>query len=110
MDGNMIAKLKDKELEVKFTFNSFLFMEDFNVKDLEEVETKPFKMLGVLRILLLGGFNHNDKIRYGLATVDAFLQEYMVEGSIGDLMEQIMDELYKSDFFKSLQKKTEVTE
>lgn len=93
-----------KEYEVKYTFNSFQYMEDFDVEVFEQAEKKPFKLISTANILLLGGLNHDPKVRYKDATVSVILQDFVKEGgSLAKLMEDMILELQESDFFKSLQ-------
>jgi len=41
----MNIKVDGKEIELEYSFNSFKYMEDFNVLELQEIESKPFKVL-----------------------------------------------------------------
>ena len=41
----MTIKIADVDYEVKFTFNSFKLIEDFDLSELNTLETKPFKIL-----------------------------------------------------------------
>lgn len=100
----MELKIRGQEVEVKFTFNSFKYMEDFDLSVMEEIETKPFKLIPVVETLLVGALNNNPKVKYTPAIISEFLEEYVVENSIGDLLEELMVLLQESNFFKSLQK------
>ena len=95
-----------KERELKYTFNSFEFMEEFDLGILEEAEAKPFKILPLIRMLLLGALNHNStEYKTNDNEVVSFLEEYIIENDISELLTELMDLLGESNFFKSLQKK-----
>lgn len=99
----MNVTIGNKEYELKYTFNSFRYMEEFDVGELQMIETKPFKIIPILRILLHGAVNHNPKQKVSIDNVDAFLEEYSETGDIGDLLEELINLLEESNFFKSLQ-------
>lgn len=101
----MILNIKNKEVEVKFTFNSFKYMQDFDITELQNIEQKPFKMIGVTESLLLGALNNNPKVKFSLIEIDTFIEEYIVENSLSELLEELMKKLQESNFFKSLQMK-----
>lgn len=100
-------KIKNKEYELKYTFNSFKFMQDFDVSAMEEVEKKPFKIIPVLEMLLLGAVNHNAKQVVKEQDIQDYLEEYIAseDGDITALLETLMQLLQESSFFKSLQRK-----
>ena len=102
----MLVKFKDKEYDLKFSFNSFNFMENFDMGELQNLDTKPFKMIGITKILLMGAFNNNPHINVTYDEVDEFLEEYIIDNNIADLLEELIGLLEDSSFFKSLQKKT----
>lgn len=106
----MFIKIKDKDVELKYTFNSFNYMVELDLGALAELESKPFKIVPTIRLLLLGALNHNNKVKYPMNVVDEFLEDFIIEGSVGDLLEDLMKLLEESDFFKSLQKKKEIVE
>lgn len=100
------VKIKGREVELKYTFNSFKYMADFNANDFNEMESKPFKIIPMLGMLLMGAVNHNPKIKISEDLVNEYLEEFAVEGDISSLMEELMTLLQESNFFKSLQKKS----
>jgi hypothetical protein len=100
----MTVKIKNKEYELKFTFNSFKYMEDFDITALQEIESKPFKIIPIISTLLYGAVNHNPKVRVRLEDVEIFLEDFIVDGDVGELLEELMTLLQDSNFFKSLQK------
>lgn len=101
----MNIKIKNKEVELKFSFNSFKYMEEFDIEELSDIEKKPFKIISMVEILLLGALNHNPKIKISKEEISTFLEDYIIENPINVLMEELMVKLQESNFFKSLQKK-----
>jgi hypothetical protein len=105
----MKISIKNKEVELKFTFNSFKYMQDFDITMTQDLETKPFRVLPLLETLLLGAVNSNPKVRFTVEDVQKFLEEYIEnsdeENSLSGLIENLMELLEASSFFKSLQKK-----
>ena len=100
---------KEKEIVEKinpfnFTFNSFRYIKDFDVSELGEMDKKPFIMLDATIQLLYGAMNCNPLKPVGYLEAEAYLAEYIKEGSIAELMEELMEALQESDFFKSLQR------
>lgn len=101
----MVVKIKNKEMELKYSFNSFKYMEDFDISVLGDIQTKPFKMVGLIETLMMGAVNYNPKVRISREDVQKYLEEFMDEdGDITTLLEELMGLLEKSSFFKSLQK------
>ena len=100
----MIIEMKKKEVELKFTFNSFKYMQDFDIKALDEIESKPFKIVPMLETLLMGAVNSNPKVKFTSNDVQEFLEIYVENESITELLEVLMGSLQESSFFKSLQK------
>lgn len=101
-------KTKFQGRELKFTFNSFKFMEDldFSVLEEKEIQTKPFKIVPVLETLMYGAVNSNPKIVVSIDDVQVFLEEFISnDGDIVELFTDLMETLQDSSFFKSLQKK-----
>ena len=99
----MNIKIKGKDVELKYTFNSFNNMEDFDINELTEIESKPFKMVRITETLLMGAVNNNPKIKFTHDDVVDFLEEYVIENSISKLIEELINLLQDSNFFKSLQ-------
>ena len=99
----MIGK---KEHELKYTFNSFKYMENFDLEDINDLQRKPFKMISITEQLLIGALNHDPKKVVMVSDISEYLESVMEEGSITDLLEELMDLLQNSSFFKNLQKKT----
>ena len=96
--------VKEKEYDLKFTFNSFRYMEDFNFSELEEVEHKPFKLISVTKQLLFGALNHNKDEYYSDDDVEDLLENALEDISIADLLNDLVELIQDSGFFKSLQK------
>lgn len=102
----MVVVIKNKEVDLKFTFNSFKYMEDFDLSAIETIEAKPFKIIPLLETLLLGAVNCDPKQKFTVIDVQNFIEIFVEEGSITDLLEELMTLLQDSRFFKSLQKTT----
>lgn len=103
----MNIQINGKEYKLDFTFNSFRYMEDFSLSEMAELETKPFKIIGISKQLLNGALNNDPKVTFTNKQVDILLEKFVEEGSLSDLLEQLMELLQASNFFKSLQKKTD---
>lgn len=101
----MQININEKQYEAKFTFNSFKHMRDFDLTALDMVETRPFVLIDVAGQLLLGALNFDKKNSYSEGDVEYILEEYIENGSIVELVEQLVNELQESGFFKSLQAK-----
>lgn len=101
----MEINIKKKTVELKFTFNSFKYMQDFDMGALEDIDRKPFKMIGMVESLLMGAVNSNPKFKVSLEEVSLFLEDYIAENSLNELLEELMKQLQDSNFFRSLQKK-----
>lgn len=101
-------EIKGKQRELKFTFNSFKYMEEFDVGELETVETKPFKLIAIIQDMLFGAVNNDKKQFVPLEDVEQFLETYIDEEKpLDELFTILMEKLQDSGFFKSLQKKVE---
>lgn len=102
----MTVDINGLTYELKFTFNSFKYMRDFNIGELEALETQPFKIIGIVEMLMMGALNHNPKTHVALIDVDNYLEEFINNGGdIGTLSEELINLLEESNFFKSIQKK-----
>lgn len=97
--------LNEKEFELKYTFNSFMYMEDLDLSELNDIANKPFKILSILKQLVSGGLNFDKKKTYSDEDVDTFLVELVKEADLGKVLEDLLGELEESDFFKNLRKK-----
>lgn len=91
--------------ECKYTFNSFKYMKDFDVKDFNKIDSHPFRIASILETLLMGAMNSNPKEFVQVEDVQDYLEEYAVEGDLSELLNMLMAKLEESNFFKSLQKK-----
>ena len=95
------------EQELKFTFNSFKYMQEFNPDEFDEIESHPFKLIPLVTMLLMGATNGSPKIKYTEDDICDFLDVYVETESLSDLMQSLMGKLQESSFFKSLQKTAE---
>jgi len=93
-----------KERELNYTFNSFKYMQDFDLLAIEDAETKPFKIIPLLETMLLGALNNDKEYTTNIVLVEEFLENYVIEGDISELLKSLMELLEQSSFFKSLQK------
>lgn len=100
----MNINIKKKEIEIQFTFNSFKYMADFDMGALSDLDKKPFKMIGMVETLLMGAVNNNPKVKISQEDVSIFLENYIAENSLNELLEELMSKLQESNFFKSLQR------
>lgn len=93
----------ESQLDLKFTFNSFRYMEELDLMELQTLEQTPFKILGVTETLLRGALNHNPNKKFNNNEVVEILEEVMEEGELMELLELLLEELQESSFFKNLQ-------
>lgn len=105
----MEINYKGKTLDLEFTYNSFKSMQDLNFGELNELEHKPFKMIAFTEQLVLGLLKSDPKRNVTQADVEKVMKEYEEdeEKGIPTLFGDLMEELEKSRFFKSLQKMQE---
>ena len=101
----MEIKYKGKVLPLKYTFNSFKYMEDLDLGILSELDEKPFKIVGMTLTLLMGAMNYRPKIQYDEEQAYEVLESISDEGNMVELLEFLIGELEKSSFFKNLQEK-----
>lgn len=100
------VKIKSKEYDLKYTFNSFKYMSDFEFSGLEDLDKKPFKIIPIVENLLFGAVNHDPKYIVKLQDVQSYLENYVIDGgNIVSLLEELLASLQESNFFKALQKK-----
>jgi len=98
-------KLGRREVELKFTYNSMLYLENFNFGDIDKIdEGYVFKMFSMTRELLFGAVNNNPRKKFTLDDVDKYLSKFEEDdGDIKELFELLFDKLESSNFFKKLQ-------
>jgi hypothetical protein len=99
--------IKNREYDLKFTFNSFKYMKELNLKDIEDFETNPLKIACMLEMMLLGAVNSNPNKVVKESELQEYLEEYFTEetSDVTVLFEELMTLLQESSFFKSLQRK-----
>ena len=100
----MIITINDREKDLKFTFNSFRYLGDFDLSVLSEIDKKPFKIIQITKELLYGAVNYDPKDYISETSVDEYLEASMVDGDIVEMLTSLMELLDDSDFFKQLQK------
>lgn len=101
----MIVKFKEKEYTGKFTFNSFLYLEDFDMAEMQEIQTKPFKALKICKELLFASLNYTPNKKVPMDVVTDIIEDTLENGDITQLLIDLTNELEDSNFFKNLQKK-----
>lgn len=104
----MKITINGTERELKFTFNSFRYLEEFQIEELSDIATKPFKVGRVTTDLLYGALNYDPRTKIEFADVVEYVQSVYEneDGDIFELLSQLMEELGNSGFFKQLQKST----
>ena len=102
----MLIAINGVEKELRFTFNSFRYMEDFDLGEITDLEKKPFKILTITEQLLMGALNCDPRDKFSPMDVVEYLEHVLEEESITETLEQLMELLEKSSFFKNLQKPT----
>ena len=98
-------KVGTATMNVEFSFNSFRYMQDFDMGKFAEMGDKPFMIIGIIEDLLRGALNHDRKV---IVTDDELMditEEIVTSGGTTDVLETLMSALEESDFFKSLQAK-----
>ena len=94
-----------KKVDLKFTFNSFKYMENFDLRELAEIEVKPFKIISLSQQLLLGASNCDKSVKVSPLEVERYIEKAVEEEKLTELVEFLVEELKESSFFKLLQKK-----
>lgn len=102
----MTITINNKVVELKFTFNSFKYMEDFDMGDVSDIDKHPFKVIRLTEELLYGAVNNSPKVKFTKEDVAIFLEEYAETNPMLDLLTELMGELENSSFFKNLQETT----
>lgn len=95
---------KGKEYELKYTYNSFRYMQDLDLGELETIESKPFRIIGFTEELLFGAINSTPNKKVSIVEVSNIVEAKMEEGKLMELMERLIKLLEESSFFKNLQK------
>ena len=99
----MTIEIQGKQVELKYSFNSFKYMAELNLSELSELEEKPFKVIPITEQLLFGAVNNNPSVIITVDSVQTYLEGVLEKGELFDLVEQLIELLQASDFFKSLQ-------
>lgn len=101
----MELTINGKKYNLAYTFNSFKYMGDFDVNDINDIKNKPFKIASVLSILFNGALNYDRKKFFSMEKSDELLEKYINEenGDMGKLLETLVDMLQETSFFKQNQ-------
>lgn len=106
----MEIKINGKIRQLKFSFNSFKYLEDFDFAELEDMETKPFKLIRVTEELLFSAVNNDRKNYISVDLVQDYLEEVLEKGELPDLFAELAEMLQSSSFFQNLQENPEESE
>ena len=101
----MKIKIGEVDVELRYTFNSFKYMREFDINEINDIQNKPFKLFAVLSELFYGAVNHNTSIVVSKEESDTMLQEYVSskDCNIGEFINKLFEMLTENDFFKQLQ-------
>lgn len=101
----MKIKIGEVDVELRYTFNSFKYMREFDINEMNDIQNKPFKLFAVLSELFYGAVNHNPSIVISREESDTMLQEYVSskDCNIGEFINKLFEMLTENDFFKQLQ-------
>lgn len=102
----MVVNIKGKDVELKYSFNSFKYMRDLDMGAINDIENRPFEVVPMLVVMVLGAVNNDRKVKFTEAEVEEFIEEFIKEGSISEFIAELMELLQESNFFKSLQRET----
>lgn len=96
-----------KKYTLAYTFNSFKYMEDVDLSALDNVKSKPFKLIVLISDLFYGAMNYDKKDYYDKEICDTLLESYVAqeETDVIALAESLMNMLSETSFFKNLQEK-----
>jgi len=96
-----------KKYTLAFTFNSFRYMEDFDLNKINDVQSKPFMIVSILSDLFYGAINYDRKSFHDREEADELLETYLSQEGVSpvDLVESLINMLTESSFFKNLQEK-----
>lgn len=99
----MEIKIKGKVRDLKYSFNSFRYMEDFNIEEVNTLDRTPFKIARITETMFRGALNHNPKDLVSDEDILKTLEKLSDEGELVKLFEHLSELLEKSAFFQSLQ-------
>ena len=99
-----VAKIMVNETELKFTFNSFKYMQEFSGDSFADLKNHPFKIISLTSMLLLGALNNNPATVYSEEFANSYIETYCETNNISMLFADLSELLQESSFFKSLQK------
>lgn len=102
----MVINFNGEDRELKYTYNSFKYMENFDTSELANLGEKPFKLLGITQTLLTGAINHNPRVVVPQRDIEKHIELEMNSGGLMQLLTDLMLLLEDSSFFKNLQATT----
>lgn len=100
----MELKIGEKKFKLDYTFNSFRHMDEIDFGELENIDSKPFKIIGFTEEMLLGALNYSPNNVFSADEAAMVLNEYMDDGgNLAELVENLTKLMEESQFFKNLQ-------
>lgn len=106
----MEIKIAGKTKELRFSYNSFKYLEDFDISVVEDMEKKPFKLMRLTKELLFAACNHEKKDYIDMTFVEAYVENSFNERKLSGFFEELFSLLTESPFFPELPEETEETE
>ncbi len=95
-------KVSNKEYILKYTFNSFRYMEDICISD--DLDNYPFRAFSIVEGMMLGALNWTPNKLFTKEDAQNIITEYLDQNediTIQDLMMMLQEEIHSSNFFKS---------
>ena len=103
----MDINIKGKDRVLKYTFNSFRYMEDLDMEELSTLDKTPFKIGRITETLFRGALNNDPRDIVSNNDILNALDELSEEGRLIELFEHLSELLENSAFFQSLQENPE---
>lgn len=100
----MTINVRGKDVELKYSFNSFKYLEEFDIRDLQEISVKPFKLIPLAEMLSMGALNNDPTFKVSYDEVCAIVEDIVMNGDVSGFITELTSKLQDSDFFKQLQK------
>lgn len=97
--------INGKEVQPKFTYNSFRHMEDLDLKELATLEDKPFKIISMFEKLLMGAVNCDPAVEFSDLDVRIYIEKNIKPAELIGMFSETIKLLEASDFFVGLQPK-----
>lgn len=98
-----VINVNGTDVKLEYTYNSFKYMQDFDMGVLDNISNKPFKSIGICEELLFGALNHDKSKFYSFDVVSEIVEKSIEDGNFAELLSALMETLKDSDFFMNLQ-------